>query len=119
MKLWIIPAHIWDGRVEAGDLEIRIGGRGPVPLHGDQPGRGNLVGILGERGVVSIRTVASLIFINSPKGLLRVRWACPERYAAHQRGRLVSSLSGEFQTLSPADTNNNLVSRDPILDPCT
>lgn len=56
-KPWIIPTYIWDGRVEARDLEIRVGGRGPVPLHGDQPGRGNLVGVLDERGVVSIRTM--------------------------------------------------------------
>lgn len=48
IKLWIIPTHIWDGGVEAGDLEIGVGGRGSVPLHGDQPGRGDLVGILGE-----------------------------------------------------------------------
>lgn len=62
LKPWIIPTYIWDGRVEAGDLEIRVGGRGPVPLHGDQPGRGNLVGILDERGVVSITTMEPLIF---------------------------------------------------------
>lgn len=116
LKLWIIPTHIWDWRVEARDFEIRVGRRGPVPLHGDQPGRGNLVGILGETGVVSNRTM-TFDFCNSTKCLLRVQWACPERYAAHRRGHLASSLSGEFQTLFPVDTKtqtNCLSGMSPI-----
>lgn len=43
-------AYLGDGRVEPGDLEVGVGGRGAVSLHGDQPGRGNLVGVLHGRG---------------------------------------------------------------------
>lgn len=61
-KLWVIPTHIWDGGVEAGDLEVGVGRRGSVPLHGDQPGRGNLVRILREnRGHQKNRTFIFLI----------------------------------------------------------
>lgn len=42
-------SYIWDGGVESGDLEVGIGGRGAVPLHGNQPGRRHLVGVLGRR----------------------------------------------------------------------
>lgn len=38
--------YLWDGGVESRDLEVGVGGRGAVSLHGDQPGRRNLVGIL-------------------------------------------------------------------------
>lgn len=85
LKPWIIPTYIWDGRVEARDLEIRVGGRGPVPLHGDQPGRGNLVGILDESGVVSIRTLEPLIFeqykvsLTGPMGMPRAIRSSSER----------------------------------------
>lgn len=70
INLWIIPTHIWDGRVETGDLEIGVGGRGSVPLHGDQPGRGDLVGILGEsRGLTQQNHGFILFFarVNEPR----------------------------------------------------
>lgn len=49
-------SYLWDGRVESRDLKIGVGWRGAVPLHGYQPGRGHLVGILGkEEGEVTYR----------------------------------------------------------------
>lgn len=38
--------YVRDGRVQSRDLEVGVGGRGAVSLHGDQPGRGHLVGVL-------------------------------------------------------------------------
>ena len=38
--------YLWDGGVEAGDLEVGVGGRRSVALHGDEPGWGHLVGVL-------------------------------------------------------------------------
>jgi hypothetical protein len=45
-------AYLGDGRVEPGDLEVGVGGRGAVSLHGDQPGRGHLVRVLHREGMV-------------------------------------------------------------------
>lgn len=42
-------SYIWDGGVESWDLEIGVRGRGPISLHGYQPGRRHLVGILAEK----------------------------------------------------------------------
>ena len=42
--------YLRDGGVEAGDLEVGVGGRGAVALHGDEPGRGHLVGVLRREG---------------------------------------------------------------------
>lgn len=42
-------SYLWDGGVESRDLEIGVGGRGAVPLHGYQPGGRHLVGVLGKK----------------------------------------------------------------------
>jgi len=42
-------SYVWDGGVESGDLEVGVGGRGAVPLHGYQPGGRHLVGVLGRK----------------------------------------------------------------------
>lgn len=47
-------------------------------------------------------------FYSGYKWILRVQWACPEQYAAHQRDRLVSSLSGEFQIPFPANMQKHI-----------
>lgn len=46
LKTFIKWSYIWDGGVESRDLEVGVGGWGAVSLHGYQPGRGHLVGIL-------------------------------------------------------------------------
>ena len=42
-------AAVGYGSVEAGDLEVGIGGGRPVPLHGDQPRRRHLVSVGAHR----------------------------------------------------------------------
>lgn len=51
-------SYLRDGGVESRDLEVGVGGRGAVPLHGDQPGWRHLVGVLRERR--DTNTVSSL-----------------------------------------------------------
>lgn len=42
-------SYLGDGGVESRDLEVGVGGRGAVPLHGNQPGWRHLVGVLGRK----------------------------------------------------------------------
>jgi len=35
--------YLWYGCIETGDFQVRVGGRGSVSLHGDQPGRRHLL----------------------------------------------------------------------------
>ena len=45
--LWGL-SYLWDGCIEPWNLQIRVGGWRPVPLHCDQPWRWVLQGILCE-----------------------------------------------------------------------
>ncbi len=62
-------AAIGNGSIEAGDLEVGVGGGRPVPLHGDQPGRRHLVRVGAHRHAQScsqvVRQVTGLLLLQS------------------------------------------------------
>ncbi len=64
-------AAVGNGRVEAGYLEVGIGGRGPVALHGNQPWRRNLVRVgthrHAQRRPQVVRQVARLLLLQPEK----------------------------------------------------